>query len=89
MIRRFVGTFACLVGVSIAYCTYALTFASTIEPTYHTMEISDDNEFWQTTPSDHRQTLKTLFPPNAWQLQHPKAIETRHGILLFQEYHLY
>ncbi len=86
MIRRFVGTFACLVGVSIAYCTYALTFASTIEPTYHTMEISDDNEFWQTTPSDHRQTLKTLFPPNAWQLQHPKAIETRHGILLFQEY---
>ena len=86
MIRRFVGTFACLVGVSIAYCTYALTFASTIEPAYHTMETSDDNEFWQTTDSNHRQALKTLFPPNAWQLQHPKAIETRHGILLFQDY---
>jgi hypothetical protein len=87
MIRRFIGTFACLVSISIAYCTYALTFASTIEPTYHTMEINEDNEFWQTTASDHRQTLKTLFPPNAWQLQHPKTIETRHGILLFQEYH--
>ena len=87
MIRRFIGTFACLVGVSIAYCTYAFTFASTIEPTYHTLEISEDNEFWQTTASDHRQTLKTLFPPNAWQLQQPKAIETRNGILLFQEYH--
>ena len=86
MIRRFVGAFACLVGVSISYCTYALTFASTIEPAYHTTETSDDNEFWQTTASDHRQALKTLFPPNAWQLQHPKAIETRHGILLFQEY---
>jgi hypothetical protein len=86
VIRRFVGTFACLVGVSIAYCTYALTFASTIEPAYHTTETSDDNEFWQTTASNHRQILKTLFPPNAWQLQHPKAIETRHGILLFQEY---
>lgn len=86
MIRRVVGTFACLVGVSIAYCTYALTFASTVEPTYHTFEISDDNEFWQTTASDNRATLKTLFPPNAWQLQQPKVIETRHGILLFQEY---
>ena len=86
MIRRIVGTFACLVGVSIAYCTYALTFAATIEPTYHTFEISDDNEFWQTTASDHRLTLKTLFPPNAWQLQQPKMIETRHGILLFKEY---
>ena len=86
MIRRFVGTFACLIGISICYCTYALTFASTIEPAYHTTETSDDNEFWQTTASDHRLALKTLFPPNAWQLQHPKAIETRHGILLFQEY---
>ena len=86
MIHRIVGTFACLVGVSIAYCTYALTFASTIEPTYHTLEISDGNEFWQTTASDNRLTLKTLFPPNAWQLQQPKVIETRHGILLFQEY---
>lgn len=86
MIRRFIGTFACLVGVSIAYCTYALTFASTIEPAYHTTETNDDNEFWQTTASNHRQALKTLFPPDAWQLQHPKAIETRHGILLFQKY---
>jgi len=86
MIRRCIATIACLAGVLIAYATYALTAASTLEPPYLKTAKSSDNELWQAAASTHREALKKLFPPDAWQLQQPKTIESSNGILLFQEY---
>jgi len=85
MLKQLVGSMYCLVGTIAAYWLYALLAVPMIEPARSAAQQVDD-EYWQAPPSARRQALKTIFPEGAWELDNPKTIENRQGILLFRDY---
>ena len=85
MLKRLVGSMYCLLGTLAAYWLYALFAVPMIEPA-RSAALQVDEEYWQAPPSARRLALKTIFPDGAWELDNPKTIENRQGILLFRDY---
>lgn len=85
MLKQLIGSIYCLIATVGAYWLYALLAVPIIEPPRTEAHQSDD-EYWQAPPSVRRQALKSIFPEGAWELDNPKTIENRQGILLFKEY---
>ena len=85
MLKRLVGSMYCLLGTVAAYWLYALFAVPMIEPA-RSAALQVDDEYWQAPPSARRRALKTIFPDGAWELDNPKTIENRQGILLFRDY---
>jgi lipopolysaccharide export system protein LptA len=84
MFRRLMAATTCLVILLVANVAYILIVVPRIDPPL-ARSISTP-VIWESSPSVNQQALERLFPPDAWQLDSPKSIESDHAILLFQKY---
>ena len=81
MLQRFARYTAALLVLSLACAVYQFTFVAWLEP-----DPLEPIEFAQSPSLQRNETLASLFPADAWQLQHCKRLQTRDGVLLFEHW---
>jgi lipopolysaccharide export system protein LptA len=85
MFRRILSALTCLLILLIANWAYVLIVVPQIDPPLLANDFIIDDD-WELPPSENQFSLTRLFPPDAWQLNSPKSIESDQAIMLFQHY---
>lgn len=81
MLQRLTRYATALIVLGSACAVYQFAFVAWLEPDpLPTLELA------QTPGLRRNHSLSTLFPPDAWQLQHCKRLQTRDGVLLFEHW---
>jgi lipopolysaccharide export system protein LptA len=90
MQRQLIPVAASFAVVLVAYMTYALVVVPWIEPSAGRMSESagggDSSASSAPIISEYHELLARCFGPDSWVLQHPKMLESDHGILLIKDY---
>jgi len=86
MIRRLLASLTCLAVLLATMLAYHLLVVPQIDPALAGPGSLMADDTWTVTPSQHQLAFKRIFPPDAWQLQSPRTIESEYAILAFQEY---
>ncbi|MFP6753357.1 MAG: hypothetical protein VB855_16870 [Pirellulaceae bacterium] len=85
MFRRLKEATICFAILLVAHWAFVLIVVPHIDPPLIRSTVLGDDT-WNRPPSMNQEALERLFPPDAWQLDSPKSIESDHAILLFQQY---
>jgi|GEM_PF-1680101 len=81
MLQRLTRYATALIVLGSACAVYQFAFVAWLEP-----EPVAPIELAQTPGLRRNHSLSALFPPDAWQLQHCKRLQTRDGVLLFEHW---
>ncbi len=81
MLQRLIRYATALIVLGSACAVYQFAFVAWLEP-----EPVAPIELSQTPGLRRNNSLTALFPPDAWQVQHCKRLQTRDGVLLFEHW---